>query len=140
VLLLVYVWDGKAVGGMAQGGLEESGSVVLTSIDGARLTGRIDGGTLAGTVVLRGGASPLAFSASSVESPAGLDGTEAESVVNRRRWVDRPGRRPPTRRHPHHHWVHQHRYRPGSAIEAGDLVHAERDGLLRRGAGSRRCV
>ena len=70
--VLAYVCDGKAVAAWFKGKLEDGGGVALTSADGARLTGRIDGGTLAGTVVLPGGASPLAFSAGSVESPAGL--------------------------------------------------------------------
>jgi hypothetical protein len=70
--VLAYVCDGKSLGTWFTGAPDEDGTLTLTAADGARLTGRIAGGQLSGTVTLPGDAAPHPFKASSVSAPAGL--------------------------------------------------------------------
>ncbi len=70
--VLAYVCDGKTVAAWFKGNAAEHGGVTLTSADGARLSGRIEGGTLAGTVAMPGDATPREFRAGVVDPPAGL--------------------------------------------------------------------
>lgn len=76
--VLAYVCDGKSLGTWFTGAPEDDGSLALTAADGARLSGRIAGGQLAGTVTLPGDAAPHPFTASSVSAPAGLYRTKGE--------------------------------------------------------------
>jgi hypothetical protein len=69
--VLAYVCDGKSIASWFTGEAGDDGNVELTSADGARLTGRVEGDLLSGSVVLPGGASHR-FSASAVSTPAGL--------------------------------------------------------------------
>ena len=70
--VLAYVCDGKSVASWFTGEAGDDGSISLTSADGARLTGRVDGKILSGSVVLPGGGATHRFSAPAVSSPAGL--------------------------------------------------------------------
>lgn len=70
--VLAYVCDGKSVGTWLTGAPNEDGTLSLTAADGARVSGRIAGGELAGTVTLPGDPTPHAFKARSVSEPAGL--------------------------------------------------------------------
>jgi hypothetical protein len=70
--VLAYLCDGKSTGTWFSGAPGEDGTLALTATDGARLTGRIAGGALSGTVTLAGDPSPHPFNAKSVSAPAGL--------------------------------------------------------------------
>lgn len=70
--VLAYVCDGKSLGTWFTGRPNDDGTLALTAADGARLSGRIAGGRLTGTVILPGDAAPHPFAASPVSAPAGL--------------------------------------------------------------------
>jgi serine/threonine-protein kinase len=76
--VLAYVCDGKSLGTWFTGAPNEDGTLALTAADGARLTGRIAGGQLSGTVTLPGDNAPHPFTASTVSAPAGLYRTKGE--------------------------------------------------------------
>ena len=69
--VLAYVCDGKSIASWFTGEAGDDGNLDLTSADGTRLTGRVDGDSLTGSVVLPGGASHR-FSAPAVTTPAVL--------------------------------------------------------------------
>lgn len=69
--VLAYVCDGKSLGTWFAGAPNDDGTLTVTAADGARLTGRITGGELSGTVTLPG-ATPRPFTAPAVSAPAGL--------------------------------------------------------------------
>ena len=70
--VLAYVCDGKSIGTWLTGKPGDDGTLTLAAADGARLTGRIAGGRLSGTVALPGHSAPHPFTASTVSAPAGL--------------------------------------------------------------------
>lgn len=67
-----YLSDGENVASWFNGKTGADGDVELTSADGARLSGRVDGDHLEGTVTLPGGGATHAVSAPVVKEPAGL--------------------------------------------------------------------
>lgn len=70
--VMAYVCDGKSVATWFTGKAAEDGTISLTSADGSRLSGRVAGDRLTGSLVLPNGGATLNFSAPEVDSPAGL--------------------------------------------------------------------
>jgi serine/threonine-protein kinase len=70
--VLAYVCDGKSVAAWFTGTPGDDGSISLTSADGTRLTGRVAGDTLTGSLILPNGGATHTFSAPEVDAPAGL--------------------------------------------------------------------
>lgn len=70
--VMAYVCDGKSVASWFTGRAADDGTISLTSADGTRLSGRVAGDRLTGSLVLPNGGTTLNFSAPEVTSPAGL--------------------------------------------------------------------
>ena len=70
--VLAYLCDGATLSTWFTGDADPDGTVSLTATNGARLSGRIEGSKLVGTVTPAGEASAHAFSAQTVSAPAGL--------------------------------------------------------------------
>ncbi|MDQ4132197.1 MAG: hypothetical protein M3179_03095 [Actinomycetota bacterium] len=70
--MLAYLCDGKNVATWFKGETGADVTVELTSADGARLSGRVEGDRLEGSVTLPAGGATHAVSAPAVKEPAGL--------------------------------------------------------------------